>query len=376
MKENNDIKKIYLYLGIFISIIFIGATYAFFTAEMSSETTTTIRADAGIMNITYDGGENIELSGIYPRDEVWATKDITVTGNNTTDAEMYYKLTLMVKSNSFSTTDPLQCELISTNTSNNGEVIPNVSKTNITSAATVLGTGHFVKANNAVHTYQLKIYYPRTEESQNNSQSASFSAYVTIESTTKPKKSNAEMQQRGAIKNKVFKTDEPGTLKVQLVCENSEQRAGGIIPMAYCLNYEMRGVSYVIDNSTDKYVMEDGDWNDSGKPTMGNPGGDAESIDVDITYDLIKSYNGEIPFDYLVRATLHPTLPVAQVGQKYWIRLYFIDSSNNKYLVDWFHRGNDGTLPKSDGTGGVDGSEIDETEEAALAACQYSDCEI
>ena len=113
-KENNDIKKIYLYLGIFISIIFIGATYAFFTAGLSSETSTTIRADAGTMNIVYDGGANINLSGIYPRDEVWATKDITVTGNNTTDAEMYYKLTLVVDSNTFKTDDPLQYELVST----------------------------------------------------------------------------------------------------------------------------------------------------------------------------------------------------------------------------------------------------------------------
>ena len=42
---------------------------------------------------------------IYPKDDVWATKTITVTGNNTTDAEMYYKLTLVVDSNTFKTDD-------------------------------------------------------------------------------------------------------------------------------------------------------------------------------------------------------------------------------------------------------------------------------
>ena len=123
---DKQLKKIYLYIGIFVAIIFIGATYAFFTAGMSSETSTTVRADAGTMKITYSGGANINLAGIYPKDDVWATKTITVTGNNTTDAEMYYKLTLVVDSNTFKTDDPLQYELVSTNTSTNGEVIPTI----------------------------------------------------------------------------------------------------------------------------------------------------------------------------------------------------------------------------------------------------------
>ena len=125
---DKQFKKIYLYIGILVAIIFIGATYAFFTAGMSSETSTTVRADAGTMKITYDGGKDINLLGIYPKDDVWATKTITVTGNNTTDAEMYYKLTLVVDSNAFKTDDPLQYELVSTNTSTNGEVYQQYQK--------------------------------------------------------------------------------------------------------------------------------------------------------------------------------------------------------------------------------------------------------
>ncbi len=183
---DKQLKKIYLYIGIFVAIIFIGATYAFFTAGMSSETSTTVRADAGTMKITYDGGANINLAGIYPKDDVWATKTITVTGNNTTDTEMYYKLTLVVDSNTFKTDDPLQYELVSTNTSTNGEVIPNKSKTDITGTSIELGKGYFAKANNASHTYELKIYYPRKATSQNTNQGASFSAHVEITSTKAP----------------------------------------------------------------------------------------------------------------------------------------------------------------------------------------------
>ncbi len=183
---DKQLKKIYLYIGILVAIIFIGATYAFFTAGMSSETSTTVRADAGTMKITYSGGANINLAGIYPKDDVWATKTITVTGNNTTDAEMYYKLTLVVDSNTFKTDDPLQYELVSTNTSTNGEIIPNISKKDITGTSIELGSGHFVKANNASHTYELKIYYPKKATSQNANQRATFSAHVEITSAKAP----------------------------------------------------------------------------------------------------------------------------------------------------------------------------------------------
>ena len=183
-------KRVMVYVMIISLICVVGVSYAFFTAGMSSETSTTVRADAGTMKITYSGGANINLAGIYPKDDVWATKTITVTGNNTTDAEMYYKLTLVVDSNTFKTDDPLQYELVSTNTSTNGEVIPTISKTDLTENSIELGSGKFAKANNAKHTYLLKIYYPKKATSQNANQGAAFSAHVEITSTKAPTVSN------------------------------------------------------------------------------------------------------------------------------------------------------------------------------------------
>ena len=182
----NKQKRVMIYVMIVSLICVVGVSYAFFTAGMSSETSTTVRADAGTMKITYSGVANINLAGIYPKDDVWATKSITVTGNNTTDAEMYYKLTLVVDSNTFKTDDPLQYELVSTNTSTNGEIIPNISKKDITGTSIELGSGKFAKANNAKHTYLLKIYYPRKATSQNANQGAAFSAHVEITSAKAP----------------------------------------------------------------------------------------------------------------------------------------------------------------------------------------------
>ena len=103
---------------------------------------------------------------------------------------MYYKLTLVVDSNTFKTDDPLQYELVSTNTSTNGEVIPTISKTDLTENSIELGSGKFAKANNAKHTYLLKIYYPKKATSQNANQGAAFNAHVEITSAKAPTVSN------------------------------------------------------------------------------------------------------------------------------------------------------------------------------------------
>ena len=195
-------KRVIIYVMIISLICVVGVSYAFFTAGMSSETSTTVRADAGTMKITYDGGANIDLAGIYPKDDVWATKTITVTGNNTTDAEMYYKLTLVVDSNTFKTDDPLQYELVSTNTSTNGEIIPNISKTDITGTSIELGSGKFAKANNAKHTYELKIYYPKMPFDLNTNQGAAFSGHVEITSAKAPK-TNGKLSELVLYNNEV-----------------------------------------------------------------------------------------------------------------------------------------------------------------------------
>ena len=173
-------KKIMIYVMLLCIVLAVGASYAYFTAGITSEDETTVTAEGGIMKINYHGGNTINLSGIYPRDEAWATKIITVTGNNTTDAEMFYTLTLVVDYNTFRPDDPLEYELISINTSNNGKVVQAVNKTSLTNIKTELGKGNFLKADNAVHTYQLKIYYPLKDTDQNSNQGAIFNAHVEI----------------------------------------------------------------------------------------------------------------------------------------------------------------------------------------------------
>ena len=181
----NKKQKIIVVVTIFALVLLCGGlTFAYFTSFTSSESGSTIATKGGTMNIKYDNGSgNITLSNIYPRSSAWVNKTFTVTGNNTTDLNMYYGISLVVDNNSFGSY--LSYTLSGTNTSNNGNLIPNTTE-NQTIFDVVetydLGVGSFNKATNAVHTYSFKIFFLDTGGNQNYAQEANFAAHLIINS--------------------------------------------------------------------------------------------------------------------------------------------------------------------------------------------------
>jgi hypothetical protein len=196
MKTNQ--KMIILVIAfVLLVVIALGVSYAFFTANIGGqESSTSITVAGGTMNITYNGGPDITINDAYPRgrvedytDQEWASKTFTVTGNNSTDADMYYQLKLIIDADTFSS-NFLSYRLISENTSSNGTIIKSFdsssgplvlsNKTNI-----FLGTGKFSgKVTNAVHTYTIKFFFLDDENiDQNTEQGAIFKAHIGIEGT-------------------------------------------------------------------------------------------------------------------------------------------------------------------------------------------------
>lgn len=167
-------------------LITIGVTFAYFTANISGiEETTTISASGGTMNITYNGGSDITISNMFPREEVWSIKTFTVTGNSTVSQDMFYNISLNVVSNTFSS-GAIKYKLISTNTGSNGSIAPSITtmKDIPTGANEIfLGNGIFTgpTSGNKVHTYNLEIYFPDTGTEQNVDQGKQIKAYVKIE---------------------------------------------------------------------------------------------------------------------------------------------------------------------------------------------------
>ena len=160
-------------------VVFSGVTYAYFTSLTSSESASTIYAKGGTMNIVYaDGSGDIVMENIYPRDKEWVNKTFTITGDNTTDLEMDYKVYLISKSNGFDLGD-LTYSISGTST-NADDTLIGADNQNIEKAdKMLLGTGNF-KSKKATHTYSLKIFYKETNEDQNNGQGKSYTAFVRI----------------------------------------------------------------------------------------------------------------------------------------------------------------------------------------------------
>lgn len=178
-------QKIIVIVTIFALVLLCGGlTFAYFTSFTSSESGSTIATKGGTMNIKYaNGSGNITLSNIYPRSSAWVNKTFTVTGNNTTDLNMYYGISLVVDNNNFG--NYLSYILTGTNTSNNGNLIPNTTENQkiFDGVGTYdLGVGSFNKATNAVHTYSFKIFFLDTGKEQNYAQEANFAAHLVINS--------------------------------------------------------------------------------------------------------------------------------------------------------------------------------------------------
>lgn len=189
-----------------------GATFAYFTAIRSgNETGSTIIVKTGTGASFKLETTHIDFDDIYPRNEEWATKYISIT--NTTDAEMSanidYKLYFRITENTF-VGDPLKFTLkkvtsgvcldgttscgeqIMTTEGESSKLIDEITtQTQIVGEDdteipgdkiyNIDGTGTFdVDSRNKKHVYELKIFFPNTGTNQNTNQGKSFTAYVGI----------------------------------------------------------------------------------------------------------------------------------------------------------------------------------------------------
>ncbi len=186
VKKNNAI--IVMFIVVLTMVIGIGLSYAFFSARISgTESESTIVMEAGSLSIEYaDLSNAITVSKIYPKEDAWVTKEFKVTGKNTTDLVLFYKIKIVLDNNEFEGLG-LSYSLESKNTGNNGNIIPSISKEYIGKDDVNLGQGYFVNTGSTSkeHKYTLKIYFKNNGEDQNYLQGAKFAAHIEIESGDK-----------------------------------------------------------------------------------------------------------------------------------------------------------------------------------------------
>ena len=188
MNKKIMIKKITIVVIVLGLSSLIGGTYAYFNAKIKgSENETTLTAESGEMRIDYEGGPNITAEKIVPSNYPVATKEFTVTGTNTTEEAvgMIYYLDLVVDTNTF-TSNSIGYKLLSTNTDNNGEIVPSTNLITIETGASTnaLGIGTFTSVSQGQvrkHSYRLEIYFPETNETDNSNLNKSFKMHIAID---------------------------------------------------------------------------------------------------------------------------------------------------------------------------------------------------
>ena len=212
MKDNSKTNTLLLtVIGVATLLVaVIGATFAYFTAEVGSgESATTVKMNAGVLKINFTNGNDFQTTegfeptkaavecekkeGAYYCDQAQyspvATKKFTLTGTNTTLAsdnmKMPYTIKLVVTQNQFST-GAIKYTLVGTKTGGNaaeGELvqIPNwVGVATGAADAAVLGSGYFLPGTDTVHSYDLNIYFPDNHVNQDVDKNKVFGAKVEI----------------------------------------------------------------------------------------------------------------------------------------------------------------------------------------------------
>ena len=173
-------KLILLIIVLSLVLVCTGLSFAFFTSITNNESASTIYAKGGTMSIRYaNGSGNIVMENIYPKEEAWVNKIFTVTGNNSTELDMEYRIYLETTSNGFNAGD-LTYSISGTSTNQADKLVEKANQPLAKAGVLLLGKGIF-KSKIATHSYNLRIFYKETNEEQNNGQGKSFTGYVRID---------------------------------------------------------------------------------------------------------------------------------------------------------------------------------------------------
>ena len=207
MKNNNHKTNTVLLTVIGIAtllIAVIGATFAYFTAQISgNETVPTIQVGAGTLMIEYEGGTpQLHPAGateIVPQETTPVTapfgapiitKEFSLTGNNSTDSVMPYTLAMVVNNNTFRT-GSLKYTL--TVNSGVGRLAPEVNYSHDRGINTTVGAPGTVihefcgsanpcaflgRVTNQTHSYTLRIYFP-SFGNMDDDKGKAFAGYIS-----------------------------------------------------------------------------------------------------------------------------------------------------------------------------------------------------
>lgn len=152
-------------------VVVVGATFAYFAAQISGNDTSTsvlITASSQGTTIQFTGGEENNLSGIYPRTDAWLIKDVTIqnTAVSGSTSTATYTFGLEVTENSYTLGD-LQYTFVIKSAPTATSTKETTDKTNLVNNTDIgHGTVNLVATNTITYTFNL-YYVNKTDVNQN-----------------------------------------------------------------------------------------------------------------------------------------------------------------------------------------------------------------
>ena len=167
-------------------VVVTGATFAYFAAIVNGNdkaSTIQITASREGTTLTFQGGDAITLTGIYPREEKWATRDISLSNTpidgNTRESVYTFKLVVDeldgfnvrntdAGQEAYTDSDNLKFEFISKTATNvTGATGTPLSKITDFDERTI-GTGTVANNKSATIVYTLNVYYKNDDAINQN----------------------------------------------------------------------------------------------------------------------------------------------------------------------------------------------------------------
>lgn len=186
-------------------IAVVGATFAFFSAQLSG-TDTEYKVVSATIGTKFTSGSEIVAEGIFPQDAAWATKVFSIESKSSVGVETKYNISLVVDPNDVTqdatisstgvaggtikafSANALSYTLTATETNANdahpGTMPTATEQVKISDPTQTINLGQAKVYGNGDTTvkqeYTLSMFFPRTNEDQNADQGAQFKAHIEI----------------------------------------------------------------------------------------------------------------------------------------------------------------------------------------------------
>ena len=203
-----------------------------------------VTGSSGTLKMHYDSGPEMIANKLAPSTEPFVTKTFTVKGNNTSVLSLNYQIKIVVENNTFST-NAITYTLTGTNNAGNGNTIPNVTTRTGINSTKVIGTGNFSgKVTNAVHTYELKLYFYLTQNNQIDDLGKTFKAKLLLENLW-PLNLTEGILAQGGGKEAIVANGIPNYANIATLVDTGLY----VVPDDYGTSYYYRGLKDALNNN-------------------------------------------------------------------------------------------------------------------------------